>query len=364
MGGIALNYNGTIAIIGDSDWSYGRGRAGVFQWIGGGPWMQMGSDIIGDAPNDRLGDQGCVSITHDGLIVAVGAPWYDGDGDDKGLVRMLNYATTEDTWKKMSDLVGDHSYGYESATSLSSDGKYLAVGASRGSYVKIFKKNGTNYDIIGERVDLGESAFFGYSVDMSADGAAVAIGAYAFDDAKGSTYLLVRNDLTHMPSLVPTKEPSSIPSIIPSVAPTAAASTTDFALTFLSDDTIIDFDGASSDKEIIIKTLISNNASRDSFEQTILVGTDCQSKFVDEYPDETTLVSISNDETLDEVVGKNIKVTSEVDIDTTAIASKGTHATDRDNKSIYSEYEEGGEDMGKDRVLHSNGLWQGRRYQQ
>ena len=50
---------------------------------------------------------------------------------------------------------------------------------------------------------------------------------------------------------------------------------------------------------------------------------------------------------LDEVDGKMIKVTSDIDIDTAVIASKGTHATDPDNKSIYSEYEEGGEDMAK-----------------
>ena len=78
-----------------------------------------------------------------------------------------------------------------------------------------------------------------------------------------------------------------------------------------------------------------------------MVGTDCQSKFVDEYPEDTTLVSISNDETLDVVEGKNIKVTSAVNIDTANIASKGTHATDPNNMSIYSEYEEDGEAMAK-----------------
>jgi len=57
---IALNYNGTIAAIGDSTWSSNRGRMGVFQWRdenGNGPmvWMQMGSDITGDATDDHLG---------------------------------------------------------------------------------------------------------------------------------------------------------------------------------------------------------------------------------------------------------------------------------------------------------------------
>jgi len=345
----------------------------------------MGSDITGDAAGDYLGDHGSVSITYDGLTVAIGAWGYDRDGlSQRGLVRVYNHDSIVDTWNKIgSDLVGDNAGDYFSRTALSSDGTYLTIGANRGNYVKLFAKNGNNYEMNGE-VTSTEGEWFGWSVDTSADGEAVAIGDYIFSISKGRAYLLVRNDLTNTPSLVPTKEPSAIPSTFPSVVPTKNPSSmpstypsiipsavtthtstlvptnkpssvpstsssfaTDFALTFLSDDTIIDFDGTSPDKEIIIKTLISNKASRDSFEQTILVGTDCQSKFVDEYPEDITLVSISDDETLDEVEGKNIKVASVVNIDTTTIASKGTHATDPDYKSIYAEYEEGGENMAK-----------------
>jgi len=78
-----------------------------------------------------------------------------------------------------------------------------------------------------------------------------------------------------------------------------------------------------------------------------LFGTDCQFKFDDEYPDDATLVSISNDATLDEVEGKHIKVTSDIYTDTAVIASKGRHATDPDTKSIYSEFEENGKEMAK-----------------
>ena len=38
---------------------------------------------------------------------------------------------------------------------------------------------------------------------------------------------------------------------------------------------------------------------------------------------------------------------SAVNIDTATFASKGTHATDPDNKSLYTAYEDGGEDMAK-----------------
>ena len=82
-GGISLNYNGTIAIVGDAHWDSRTvaGRAvvaGVFQWkddkeYGSMQWMQMGSDITGVFARDYLGVYGCVSITYDGLTVAVGA---------------------------------------------------------------------------------------------------------------------------------------------------------------------------------------------------------------------------------------------------------------------------------------------------
>ena len=252
-----------------------------------------------------------------------------------------------------------------------------------GNYVKTFARNGNNYEM---EVTSGGLVNFGYSVDISADGAVVAIGDHGFSSNTGRAYVLVRNDFTNMPSLVITKEPSvlpslspsvfpsvatqvptvipstvptntpslvitkepsAVPSTSPSVVPTAVASKTDLALTFLSEDTIIDFNRTSPDKEIVIKTLITDKAPRNSFEQTILVGPDCQSKFVDEYPDDTSLVSISNDENLDEAEGKIIKVTSAVDIDTTVIASKGRHSTDPDNKSIYSEYQQDDKEMAK-----------------
>jgi len=72
-GGIALNYDGSIVTVGEYSWPSRAhiGRAAVFQWKdnnedGSMQWMQMGSDITGDASYDSLGDNGCVSITYDG----------------------------------------------------------------------------------------------------------------------------------------------------------------------------------------------------------------------------------------------------------------------------------------------------------
>ena len=150
--------------------------------------------------------------------------------------------------------------------------------------------------------------------------------------------------LTYTPSSTPTSYPSSIPSTSP---PTTAAYKASFELSYLYDEIGIFFAGENPDAEIIMKYLITDKAPRETFKQSILVGDDCQFEFIDEYPDDSTLISIGNDETLDETEGKYSKVTSKVDIDTVNIASKGAHATDPDNKSIYSEYEEEGVEMAK-----------------
>jgi len=149
-GGIALNYNGTIVIVDDAHWDSGTttdradgaGRAGVFQWKddeedGSMQWMQMGSYITGNFALDYLGFYGCVSITHDGLTVAVGA-----QGPTKrGLVRVYNHDSLSDTWKQSgSDLVGDDAEDSFSKTSFSSDGTYLAVGTWNGNYVKMLER--------------------------------------------------------------------------------------------------------------------------------------------------------------------------------------------------------------------------------
>jgi len=139
----------------------------------------MGSDITGHADRDYLGWYECVSITHDGLTVSVGAEGYDRDGlSSRGLVRVYGHDSTNNTWNKIgSDLVGDNAGDYFSITEVSSDGAYLTVGSyGTGDYVKVFAKIGNNYEMIGEKVTSGDGVDFGYSVDISADGAAVAFG--------------------------------------------------------------------------------------------------------------------------------------------------------------------------------------------
>jgi hypothetical protein len=55
----------------------------------GGSWVQVGSDINGEAASDFSGSS--VSLSSDGSRVAIGAPLNDGAGSSAGHVRILSY---------------------------------------------------------------------------------------------------------------------------------------------------------------------------------------------------------------------------------------------------------------------------------
>ena len=49
-------------------------------------WKQLGSDIDGEAAGDNSGNS--VSMSSDGTIVAIGAKYNDGNGNNAGHVRV------------------------------------------------------------------------------------------------------------------------------------------------------------------------------------------------------------------------------------------------------------------------------------
>ena len=144
-----------------------------------GQMVQRGSDLNGEAAQDRFGES--VSISDDGNVVAIGAPFHDGD---RGHVRVYSFNGT--SWEQLGEdidgqLAGDQS-GY--AVSLSSDGNILAVGApSRNSdtapgHVRVYSFNGTSWEQQGNDINgegLGDES--GYAVSLSSDGNRIAIGA-------------------------------------------------------------------------------------------------------------------------------------------------------------------------------------------
>ena len=83
------------------------------------------------------------------------------------------------------------------------------------SFVKSFEKIGNSYEVVGEETSL-EGGDFGSSLALSADGRALATGAYRFLSARGRAYLLGGNDVTTTDI---TALPSTSPSLVPNAAP-------------------------------------------------------------------------------------------------------------------------------------------------
>jgi len=126
---VSLSSDGNIVAIGDSYYSDAgsqRGRVGVYKFESN-DWMQIGSDIVGEAGGDRFGWS--VSLSSDGNILASGGIDNDGNGDATGHVRI--FKNQSGTWTQMGNSIngeglGDHS-GW--SVSLSSDASTVAIGA-------------------------------------------------------------------------------------------------------------------------------------------------------------------------------------------------------------------------------------------
>ena len=175
---IALSSDGStvgIGVPGSSDINDERSFVRVYQNING-TWTQIGSDIRGESHSD-LGIS--VSLSSDGSIVATGGK---GHIDRKGHVRI--YQNINGSWMQIgSDIDGEAEFGeFGSSVSLSSDGSVVAIGGwgfeSQKGYVRVFQNINGSWIQIGSDI-YGEEQFdmSGYSVSLSSDGSTVAIGA-------------------------------------------------------------------------------------------------------------------------------------------------------------------------------------------
>lgn len=178
------------AIFNDENGS-SSGHVRVYRWTGAS-WVQVGNDIDGEAANDQSGIN--VSLSNDGSRVAIGSHLNDENGAEAGLARV--YELSGVSWIQMgSDIDGEavnDRLGY--SLSLSSDGSRFAVGAylnngggSNSGHTQIFEWSGSSWDLMGSDIH-GEAAndWAGYSVSLSSDGTIVAIGAPA-NDGNGSS---------------------------------------------------------------------------------------------------------------------------------------------------------------------------------
>ncbi len=150
-------------------------------------WTQQGSDIDGEAPGDQSGNS--VSLSANGNRLAIGAPLNNGNGLYSGHVRIYDYQGGN--WVQLgTDIDGEAVHNQSgSSVSISADGNRVAIGAiyndgngSNSGHVRIYQWDGASWNQLGQDID-GEAAddHSGDSVSLSADGNRVAIGSYLND---------------------------------------------------------------------------------------------------------------------------------------------------------------------------------------
>lgn len=182
---VSLSSDGTVVAIGarqNDGNAFNSGHVRVYRNLSD-VWTQIGSDIEGEAEGDELGFS--VSLSSDGNVVAIGAPFNDGNGNNSGHVRI--YGNQSDVWTQVGSDIDGEAEGDQSgsAVSLSSDGTVVSIGAplnngngGNSGHVRVYRNvsgvwTQTGSDIDGESVGIRS----GSSVSLSSDGSVIAIGA-------------------------------------------------------------------------------------------------------------------------------------------------------------------------------------------
>ncbi len=193
----------TIAVgasLNDGVIGYSTGHVRVYRLADDGTiWEQIGQDIDGEAAGDGLGQS--VSLSADGLTVAIAAPWNNKKGVNSGQVTVRRFNDEKSSWEPLGQSIyGDNENDYFGwSTTLSPDGDSLAIGSpgdwvenDRPGYVRVFSLEGDSdigtdswtqigKDIVGD----ANGDEFGISISVSYDGKTLAVGAQYADGKNG-----------------------------------------------------------------------------------------------------------------------------------------------------------------------------------
>ena len=184
---VDLNSEGNILAVGarqDPFNSSFGGYARVYELISG-IWTPLGGLLSSEAMQDGFGAS--ISINSDGNIVAVGAPYNDGNGNGSGHVRVFELISN--IWTQVGVDIDGEAVGDASGSSISinEQGDVVAIGARANGiastgHVRVYELISGIWMQVG--ADINGSAQgdqLGFSVSLSNSGNRVAIGAKARD---------------------------------------------------------------------------------------------------------------------------------------------------------------------------------------
>ncbi len=176
-----------------------------------GNLTQLGPDIFGEAPGDRMG--WASTISDDGSRIAVSAPQNSDGGSNAGHVRAFDWNGS--AWVQVGQDIDETANlfaGEEGTISLSGDGTRLAFGGWRHNSgtgrVRVFELTGSTWIQVGADITspggIIQQFQRGRSVSLSTDGSRVAVGAPLTGPSFGNTpgaaavYELVGNTWTQL----------------------------------------------------------------------------------------------------------------------------------------------------------------------
>ena len=165
----------------------------------GGKWVQMGQDLDGEFDGDLSGWS--ISLSENGLVIAIGATNNDDGETDGGHIRVYSFNGSQ--WLQVgNDIDGSKMSGW--LVSLSGNGKVLAVGApfdnSIKGNIKIYRLNGAEWILEKELIGLNSGDQKGYSLSLSGNGKVLVVGTPYSSLNKGNVnvYCYVNDIWTNM----------------------------------------------------------------------------------------------------------------------------------------------------------------------
>ena len=170
---VSISSDGSIVAIGapfnENAGTY-TGQVRVFENISDA-WIQIGEDINGAAAGDGFGTS--VSISSDGLTVAIGGQGNDTGGNAAGHVRV--FENISGVWTQIGgDINGSAGDLFGRNVSLSNNGLKIAIGAPGGDYVSVYENNSGTWTQLGsDIVQITDLSI--YDIEFSGDGSTVSI---------------------------------------------------------------------------------------------------------------------------------------------------------------------------------------------
>lgn len=190
----AINADGSIIAVGapyNSNVANQAGHIKVFEWDGIN-WNQVGEDIEGTNEGEYLGDRFTINSTGD--IIAIGLPH---SNDLYGLVRV--YKWNGNIWAQLGDDINGVARDFFGVgLSMSSDGLTIAVGApwhnQNAGLVQIFQWNGNDWVQLGGNIEgIVENVYLGGSLSISGDGMRVGMQLPRKNDSAGAVKVFELN---------------------------------------------------------------------------------------------------------------------------------------------------------------------------